>query len=226
MPSRLRLAWLALLIAGPVAAQVRPATEEIGSWLLTCPAEAKGDPCQLRHRAWVLPPGTGGPGASLEVLNRGNQFVPIVALRGLSTQAALGGVLALKANVGLRFDNLQRIEFGCGLDGAAVVCVPEGPAAASAAGQLPAARSVLVQIQLSLPGVIALPQQDRMLDLQRTPDALARFHATAPASEAVAALPGLDWRGFLDRVLRDAGFEHGAADLLPSVGGWSSGQRR
>ena len=226
MSSRLRLAAMALLIAGPVAARPRPAMEEIGSWVLACPADTKVEPCQLRHQAWVLPPGTGRPSAALEVLRRGDQFIPVIAMRGLSMQAALGGVLALKASASLRFDGAGPVDLPCGLDGVAIVCAPEVTQAASAAGQLVAARSVLVTLQLSLPDVVALPEQSRMLGLQHTPEALARFHATSPASEAVPAIPGLDWRGFLERVLRDAGFEHGVADLLPSIGNWFGGRRR
>jgi hypothetical protein len=36
---------------------------------------------------------------------------------------------------------------------------------------------------------------------------------------------GLDWRGFLDRLARDAGFENGLADLLSSAGGLIGGRQ-
>lgn len=225
MPHRQRLAVLALLIAGPLAAQPQPALDQIGSWLLTCPADMKSEPCRMRHQAWVLPPGSGHPSAALEVLRRRDLLIPAIAMRGLTMQAALGGMLALKASVSLRFDAGQPVDLVCGLDGAAVVCAPEGTQAASAGSQLAAAHSVLVQMQLSLPGVIALPEQSRALDLQRTSEALARFRATAPAGEALPAIPGLDWHGFLDRLMRDAGFEHGLSDLAPTIGGWFGGRR-
>lgn len=219
MPNRLCLAALALLFAGQAAAQ------EIGSWLLTCPADTKTEPCQLRHRSWVLPPGAGRPGTALEVLRRGDQFVPVIAIRGLSMRAAVGGLLTLKATVGLRFDGARPIEVVCSLDGVAVVCAPGPEQIASAAAQLAAAHSVLVQVQLSLPGMAALPEQSRMLDLQGTAEALARFRATSPADETPPVVPGLDWHGLLDRVLRDAGFEHSTADLVPSISGWFGGRR-
>ena len=152
MRGRLRVAAVVLLIAGPVAAQTRPASEEIGSWVLSCPAEARAETCLLRHRSGVLAQGAGGTSAALEVLYRGGQFIPVVAIRGLSTQAALGGVLAVQASVGLRFDGAPRIELSCGPDGAAVVCAPGVDAAPAAAGQLVSARSVLVQVRLGLPG--------------------------------------------------------------------------
>lgn len=222
---RSRLAVIALLIAGPAAAEPRPANEEIGSWLLGCRAEAPHDPCQLHHRTGILAQSPGGMSASLEVLYRGDAFIPVVAMRGLSTQAALGGVLTMQAAVGLRFDGAPRIELACGLDGSAVVCAPGVDVAATAAAELVAARNVLVQVKLGLPGGLALPEQARSLDLARTADALAAFRATAPASESVPVVAGLDWRGFLDRIARDAGFQNGLADLLPSAGSLVGGRR-
>ena len=224
MRGRLRVAAIGLLIAGPVAAQTRPASEEIGSWVLSCPAEARAETCLLRHRSGVLAQGAGGMSAALEVLYRGGQFIPVVAMRGLSTQAALGGMLAVQASVGLRFDGAPRIELACGLDGAVVVCAPGADAASAAAGQLVSARSVQVQVRLGLPGGLGRPEQSRSLELSRTADALAAFRATAPVGESVPAVAGLDWRGFLDRLARDAGFEHGLADLLPSAAGLVGGQ--
>ena len=97
------LAGLAALPVGPVTAQDRPAAEEIGSWLLSCPRDAHTESCQLRHRSMLLPTGSGGPSAALEVIHRGGAFIPAVALRGLNTQATLGGLLALQTDIGLRF---------------------------------------------------------------------------------------------------------------------------
>jgi hypothetical protein len=134
-------------------------------------------------------------------------------------------VLALQATVGLHFDAAQRIELACGLDGGAVICTPGAVAANSAASQLASARSVVVQIKLGLPGGTTLPEQSRSLELARTADALTRFRATAPASESVPVVDGLDWRGFLDRLARDAGFANGLADLLQTVGSWAGGRR-
>ena len=225
MRSRLRVAVVAVLIGGPAVAQPRPASEEIGSWVLTCPVEARSEPCLLRHRSGVLAQGAGRISASLEVLHRGGQFIPVIAMRGLSTQAALGGVLASQASVGLRFDGAPRIELACGLDGGAVVCAPAVDAAGAAAGKLGLARSVVVQVKLVLPGGMALPEQSRSLELSQTVDALAAFRATAPVGESVPAVAGLDWRGFLDRLARDAGLANGLADLLRSAGSWV-GERR
>jgi hypothetical protein len=205
MRSRLRIAAVGLLVGGVVAGRSLVLAEEIGSWVLECPVDAKGEQCRLRHQTWILPPATGGPSADLEILHRGNQFLPVIALRGLSMQAALGGVLALQANVALRFDNSRRIELSCGLDSAAVICVPAGADAAGAASQLAAARAVLVQVQIGLPGGMTLPQQTHSFELQRTRDALSRFRDAVPAEATAPALPGLDLRDYLDRLLRGVG---------------------
>lgn len=224
MPRALLLAAIALFIGSSVGAQTRPASEVIGSWMLSCP-DAKTAPCELRHRASIMQAGTSGPSASLEVVHRGDLFVPVVTLRGMSMQAALGGVLAVQTDVALRFDNLAWTTLGCGLDGGMVLCAPAGDAATAAAAELGAAHSVLVRVQISVPGVTTLPEQSRSLDLQQTVEALAQFRTTAPASESVPVIAGLDWRGFLDRAARDAGFRNGLADLLPSVEALIGGRR-
>ena len=215
MPRVPLLATLALSISGSVWAQSRPASEVIGSWALTCP-DARSMPCRLRNRMPIIQAAGDGPVASLEVVHRGDRFVPVVAVRGMSMQAAVGGVLAVQSSVTLRFDNTPAIELRCGLDGSAVLCAPSGAAAATAAAALPDARNVVVRVRLTLPGAVVLPEQSRSLDLQETGQALAQFRATAPASESVPVIAGLDWRGFLDRMARDAGFSNGLADLLPT----------
>ena len=206
---------VALLIGGAAFAQTRQPSQNIGSWVLTCP-DAKAAPCQLRDQTPIIQAGDSGPAALLEVMHRGGQFVPVIALRGMSMQAALGGVLAVKSDVSLRFDNLPPIELDCGLDGSTVLCTPSGDGASAAAAALPEARSVVVRVQITLPGPMALPERSRSLDLLRTRQALAQFRATAPASESVPVIAGLDWRGFLDRVARDTGFRNGLADVVRS----------
>jgi hypothetical protein len=206
MRSRLRSTALALLAGGLVATRCLAAEDSIGSWVLTCPAEGPKDACQLRHRTWILPPGTGGPAVALEILRRGNRFVPAIALRGLSIQAALGGAMALQANTALGFDAAPQIDLLCGLEGTTVICAPRGADAADAASQLAGAHSVLVRARLGLPGGMSLPEQSRTLDLDRTKDAEARFASATPPSAVTQSLPGLDWRGYLERLLHGAGF--------------------
>jgi hypothetical protein len=215
MPRLPLCAAFILLMGGGALAEPRPSSEEIGSWVLTCP-DGQTAPCQLRDRTPIIQAGGNGPAASLEVMHRGGLFVPVVALRGMSTQAAVGGVLAVQTNVALRFDNSPSIELACGLDGSAILCAPSGDAASAAAQALPAARTVVLRARLTLPGTQTFPEQSRSLDLQGTQQALAQFRATAPPSESVPAVAGLDWRGFLDRMARDAGYRNGLADVVQS----------
>ncbi len=223
LPRWLWGALVVLLAAGAAVAQPRPESEPIGSWMLTCPAAPPTASCVLRHSTWILPPGTPLPNVALEVVKRGERFVPVVAVRDISLQAALAGMLAVQ--VALRFDNGTPVPTRCGFDGTELVCAPEGTAAATVTEQLVTAHSITVQMQFGLPGAVPT-EQSRSLDLQRTPDALARFHATAPAGETAPAIEGLDWRGFLDRVLRDAGYQHGIVDVLGSVGAVWGGRKR
>ena len=215
MAWRWRLIAVALLLGGAGATPDRPPSQVIGSWVLSCPPTGS---CQLRHRTWVVLPGVDTPGVALEVVQRGHLFVPVVAIRGLSAEVALGAVLTVQARVRLRFDAAQRIPLDCGLDGGAVVCAPSDTDASAAAGELAAAHAVLLQVGLGLMGGTTLPEKSRSLELDGTADALAQFRATAPVNEAIPVVPGLDWRGFLDRVARDAGLPQGSVGLLPSVG--------
>lgn len=215
-------AVIAVLVGGQSFAQVRASAEDIGSWVLTCPTAAN---CLLRHRSWLLPPTGGGPSAALEVMWRGGRAVPVVAIRGLSVGAALGGVLLMQANAATKFDAAAEMDLPCTPDGGAIVCVPTGAAAVDAASELATSRMVLVRLRLHPGGATPLPELSRSLELQQTTAALARFRATSPVGEAEPAIAGLDLRGFLDRLARDAGLHGGLADLLPSVAGWVGAKR-
>ena len=216
MARALGIAVALLLTASPLAAQPSQRDAEIGSWELRCPA-GRHSACTLRLRSWLLPPGDSRPSVAVEVQRRGDTLVPVVAVRGLPPRVALAGVTAMQPAVSLRFDGGPRIALACTLDGGAIVCAPQGPAAGAAAAALPGAHVLLVRVALSIPGLAGLPEQDRTLDLAGTPQALARYRAAGASGEALPAEPGLDWQGFLDRVLHAAGFAHGMADLLPAL---------
>jgi len=213
---------IAVLVGGQSFAEVRPSVEDIGSWLLTCPTTTN---CLLRHRSWLLPPTGGGPTAALEVTWRGGRAVPAVAIRGLSVGGALGGVLLLQANAATKFDDASEMDLPCAPDGGAIVCVPTGAAAADAASELATSRMVSVRLRLHPGGATTLPEISRSLELQQTTAALVRFHATSRVGMAEPVIVGLDLRGFLDRVARDAGFHNGLADVLSSVAGWLGTKR-
>lgn len=210
---------IALCAAGAAQAQDRPVSQDIGSWVLACPVGNRTDPCELRHRNSIQSPAAGAPSASLEVIHRGRQFVPAITLRGLTTQAAVGGVLAVQPDIALRFDNAAWLQLACSPDVGAIVCAPPPDAAAASANQLANAHQVELRLRVTLSGGTALPEQSRTLDLQRTAEALAGFLATAPANESVPVIAGLDLRGFLDQLARDMGFQRGLADVLPALEG-------
>jgi hypothetical protein len=224
MPRALLFAAIVLLIGGRACAEGRPASQQIGSWVLSCP-DTKSAPCEMRMSELITPAGGNGPTASLEVAHRGNLFVPVVALRGISMQEAVGAELSAQTDVALRFDAQPWTQLTCALDIAAVVCAPAPEASAQTAAALSSAHSVTVRVRITLPGATALPEQSGSFGLQATAEALARFRATAPASESVPAIAGLDWRGFLDRLARDAGFQNGLSDMLHSGERLFAGQR-
>src|SRR5690348_5364389 len=146
MRRHLLSAVIAVLVGGPSFAQMGPSAEDIGSWTLGCPTYGN---CLLRHRTWLLPPPTvGGPSAALEVVWRGGLAVPVIAIRGLSVGAALGGVLLLQANAAAKFDDASEMNLPCAPEGGAVVCMPTGAAAVVAGSELATSRMVLVRLRL------------------------------------------------------------------------------
>ena len=215
-----RSGWaLALVLcATPAFAQspARPANEAIGSWVLACPPDT-AEPCLLRYRDWVVAPANGSPSAALEVQTRGDALVPVIAVRGLSASMAIGGAALAKPTVTMGFDGGKRVDLRCGLSGTNYACAPDAAAVPSFAAALPKAHTISASVTLTIPGVIALPGQDRTLTLTGTDAALTRLRTVGATGEALPALPGLDLQGFLDRILRDLGFPNGAADVLPQL---------
>src|SRR5579872_6665209 len=98
MPRLPLLVISALAIGGPACAQSRPAPEAIGSWVLACP-DAQAAPGQSRKRMPSAQARGSGPAAVLEVAHRRKEVVPVVALRGMSMQAAVGGMRAVQGRV-------------------------------------------------------------------------------------------------------------------------------
>jgi hypothetical protein len=214
-------AVLGTLLALAASGQPKPTEETLGSWVLSCPPApppgVKAEPCIMRHKDWVLQPGSGGPSAALEIQARGSQFVPAVAVRGMPTQLALGGSLVVKPVVGFQYDNGKRLEMTCGLIGAAYACAPEASVVPVAAAGLGKARSITVLVAMSIPGMMDLPPQQRTLDLNGINLALSRLATVAVTNEALPDVPGLDLQAFLDKVLRAAGFQNGVGDILQKV---------
>ena len=217
------LALALTLSALPAYAQLpaRPASEAIGSWILSCPP-APAEPCLMRHREWVLAPANGTPSAALELQLRGDALVPVITVRGLPASAAVGGAFVVKPSVNIGFDGGKRSDLSCGVSGTYYACAPDASTVMAIAAALPKARILSASVTLTVPGMMALPPQERSLDLSRTEAAMARLRAAGATGESLPAYPGLDMQGFLDRIMRDLGFPNGAADVMPKVLPWLS----
>ncbi|HTW69780.1 MAG TPA: hypothetical protein VME47_07840 [Acetobacteraceae bacterium] len=200
-----RRPWIiagAMLLAAAAPSDAPPnAPEAIGSWLLQCTEHG----CILRNRDWILPPGAGGFAAALEVQRRGDSLVPVVTLRGLSAQQAVGGLLALQPRATLQFVPGPGVDLACDMDGAAVMCAPQGDAIATTSAALPSASQVEVGVRLGVPGLMPMPPRVRVLALQDTREALARLRSAGAAGESLPAEPGLDWIGFVHKIMQAAG---------------------
>ncbi|HUB49647.1 MAG TPA: hypothetical protein VMB73_32130 [Acetobacteraceae bacterium] len=197
-----RRSWIVAAVVLLAAAPPSDAPKAIGSWLLQC----KESGCSLRNRDWILPPGASQFAAALEVQRRGGSLVPVVMLRGLSTQQAIGGLLALQPRVTLHFTPGPNATLDCEIDDGAVICAPQGDAVATTSAALPSARQVEVGVQVGAPGLMRLPSQGRVLELQRTPEALVRLRSAGAAGESLPAEPGLDWIGLVHKIMQAAGF--------------------
>lgn len=217
---------LAALFIGTAYAQTSAGkTEEIGSWVVACPADAKSAPCRLRYQKWIVPPQNGRPNVGLEVRNTGAQMVPQLAVRDLPPQFAMAAMMAATPTMELRFDGGQKLALSCGSEGDAVLCTPEAGAAADAAAQLKTARSVQVHVHVALAGSDAaspIPDQTRSFDLSRTAAAIDRFRAVAPAAEPLptAASQGNDMRAMADKMLKAMGYSGGVNDIMQKAMGW------
>jgi hypothetical protein len=192
----------ALLLLLPAIALAQPATEEIGSWRLSCVADRMTDrsACTLTHRDWVERP-TVGAGIGLEIQDRGGKLVPVVTARDLSIDSASRAVLAVTGSAQLRFDRNAMMELPCGLEGRNLVCAPRrGADADRAAQELPAAERALVRMS-GLGSNTTATTEPAELRLAGTANALARFRAAQPAGSAPPpAEPGLDLQDIMGRL--------------------------
>ena len=211
---------LAALTIGTAQAQTPSGkTEEIGSWVVACPAEAKSAPCRMRYQKWIVPPQNGRPSVGLEVRNTGARMVPQLAVRDLPVQLAMAGMMAATPTMELRFDGGQKLTLACGMEGEAILCAPSPDAAADAAAQLKTAHAVQVHVHVALAGTDGpspIPDQTRSFDLSRTAQAIDRFRAVAPEAVPLPtqASQGNDMRGMADKLLKAMGFPGGVNDIM------------
>jgi hypothetical protein len=216
--------WGIVLTVGSMLASgaALAATEEkIGSWVLSCPGAAPGgapgdEQCLLRADKRFLD--KAGVTGDLEVLALGRSLVPVLTLRGLSTEILMTAALAGKTEASMQFEGGRRETLDCVTSNAAYICSPRDDAARELAAGLPAARSVTVRVSVVVAGMKPLQVQEKSLSLSGTGDALARLAVAGPTKVPgpLAALasrsPGA-LLGMADKALRGAGYPNGVADL-------------
>jgi len=214
MSAARRLPLALILLAG--VAYAAPA-EKIGSWVLSCP---DAEPCLLRlEKRFVDKAGITG---ELDILADGKALVPVLALRGLSSELLMAAALAGHTEASLQFAGGPRETLDCAPATASYVCAPRDEAADRLAAALPSARSVTVRITVAISGLKPLPVQEKSLDLTGTGAALTRLRAAGPAPVpgAMTAVtePSPDaLMGMADRALKAAGYPNGVADLQALV---------
>lgn len=199
------------MLAAPAWAD-RPAELAIGTWVLACPSTPR--PCVMRHRDWLLPPAGAAPSAALEIQGRNGTMVPVVTLRGLPAQAAIGGALVVRPAVTLKLDGGQPVPLACGLSNGTHVCAPAFAEVPILSSALPTAQSIETRVEVAVPGLAPIPPQNRTLELAATVQALAAARHYGVENATLPAIPGLDLFGFIDRIARAAGFRNGMADAM------------
>ncbi len=182
------------------------APEPIGSWVLEC-----GDAgCTLRHKDPLF--AGAGVSADLEIRETGKVLVPVIAVRGLSNEMLLASSMAGKAEASVRLPGSARAVLACAAGDGGYVCAPADDTAADLAAGLPAARSISVELSLSVPGTNLRAARERTLDLAKTPEAVARLRVVGVAPAEPGGLAGL-----VDRGMKAAGYKNGSGDLTGLV---------
>ncbi len=207
-----------ILLSSPAWSQApRPAREDIGPWALRC-APTESEPCILRHRDWILPPGETGASAAVEIQRRGDVLVPVVTLRGMPKAASLGGALVVTLTVTIAFDDGVAVAMRCGSSGSYFACGPEAAALPRVAAQMVLSRAMTLDFLMSVPGMIGLPAQHRVMDFTTTPMAISRLLTIGlPDGESLPVRHGLEIRGFADTMLGLCGVPGGMAEAAPTL---------
>jgi hypothetical protein len=186
--------------AGGSAQPQPPASEDIGSWNLSCTQDRMTDRsrCILRLRDWVDRPGDSTPGLALEIQNRGGRLVPVVTARELTLEGASRGLLALTGAAQLRFPPNPYFEMPCGLEGRTLSCAPRQADADRAERELPTADRVLVRmVGLGAGSSDTEPVELRLADTAR---AMERYRRFAPPGTAPAETSGISGRDALEQL--------------------------
>jgi hypothetical protein len=201
---------LALAIQDAAAAST---PEHVGSWTITCPG---GAPCAMRFSKRFFD--KSGITGDLEIDAEGDFLVPVLAVRGLSSEVLMAAAMAGKTEASLQFAGGAPETLDCAISESGYICAPNRAAGSKLAAALPAARQVTVRVTVAVIGMSPLPTQEKSLELTGTAEALARLRAEGPTpvpslKTAVAAQSPAGLMGVADRALKAAGYPNGLADL-------------
>lgn len=212
---RIHVLLIAALTAIPVLASAAP-EQQIGSWVVGCPESARE--CEMRFNKRFLD--KAGITGDLEVQSQGRTLVPVIALRGLSSEILMAASMAGSTDVSIQFPGAARQQLSCGATKAGYICAPDEAAGQLLSANLATARSVTVRVGLSIAGMSPLPAQEKSLDLSATNEALARLRAVGPSpvpsalgAAGAAAQSPAGMMGMADKMLKAAGFQQGVAGL-------------
>jgi len=206
--------WLALLAGDAFAA----AQTQIGSWVLSCSGESA---CRLRAEKRFVD--KAGITVELEVLANGAALVPVLALRGLSTQVVMMAATAGTVEAWMQLDGGARQALDCAPSLEGYFCTPRGDAARALAAGLPAARAMTARVVATVSGMKPLPVQEKTLALAGTRAALAKLVVagaeSVPDARMAAATRLLPQASpsalaeMADKALKAAGYPKGVGDL-------------
>ncbi|HEX3992899.1 MAG TPA: hypothetical protein VHX39_17145 [Acetobacteraceae bacterium] len=208
------LCGLLVLISTATAAT----QDHIGGWVLACSGQSA---CRLRAEKRFVD--KAGITAELEILADGPSLVPVLALRGLSTEALMTAATMGSVDAWMQLDGGPRETLDCAPAFDGYFCTPRGRAARALAAELPTARTVTMRTQARVTGMTPLPAQQTSLALTGTRQALIRLRAagTQPVPDANFAaatrlLPQASSgtiAALADKALRAAGYPNGVGDL-------------
>jgi hypothetical protein len=209
-----------LVLIGTAAAATQ---DHIGGWVLTCSGQSA---CRLRAEKRFVD--KAGITADLEILADGPSLVPVLALRGLSTEDLMMAAAMGTVDAWMQLDGGPRETLECAPAFDGYFCTPRGNAARALATELPMARTITMRTQATISGMKPLPAEQKSLALAGTQQALIRLRAAGAQSVPDARLaaatrmlpqasPGTI-AGMADKALRAAGYPNGVGDLPGLIG--------
>ena len=208
---------LTIAMLGAMAAAARAAPEQqIGSWVVSCPDASRQ--CQMRFGKRFLD--KGGITGDLEIESQGRSLVPVIALRGISSEILTAASMAGTTEASIQFPGGAREALTCNTTAAGYICAPDEAAGHILSAGLPTAKSVKIRVSVSVAGMAPLPAQEKSLDLSGTSEALARLRSVGPSpipgalatGRAGAQSPG-GLMSMADKMMKAAGYPQGVSGL-------------